>query len=204
MTVVPDFATNDELVDAVRLVKEERLQARTRDLPYRLAVLGTTTADLVEHAGGMLFDHVMAGWSVTVLLPPDADPKPLQILGTRMLDLRIALTMDLKPALASRRRYPWPHKVMIAGDLCHRNDQLREALVRSFETGDPHTMLWGRNHPAFDEDDTATVEHQLSNAARAFKRQALSATSVTTGVMPIESFVANKVHAKATPALHLA
>lgn len=205
MTVVPDFATTDQHVDAVRMLKQERHRARSRDLPYRLAVLGTTTKDLVEHAGGLLFDHIMAGWHVTVLVPSEADPRPLQILGTRILDVDTALAMDLEPALASRRRHPWPHKVAIAGDLYIRNTRLQEAVLQSFDHGDINTMLWGPQRPAVDKNAVTPVEHQLSNAARAFKRHALSATAATaTDVAPVESFLGNNIRTKAPPALHLA
>ncbi len=205
MTVVPAFATNDQLVDAVRLVKQERRRARSRDLPYRLAVLGTTTADLVEHAGGLLFDHIMAGWVVTVLVPSDADPRPLQILGTRILDVDTALKMDLEPSLRSRRHSPWPHKVVMSGDVCARNPLLHQGVLQSFDNGDTNTMLWGPRQPAVHADDATPVEHQLSNAARAFKAHALAATSAEdTEVSQVESFTGNKVRTKAPPALHLA
>ena len=204
MMVVPDFATTDQLVDAVRLVNQERLQARSRDLPYRLAVLGTDTADLVKHAGGLLFDHIMAGWCVTVLVPPEADPRPLQILGTRVFDLNTALAMDLMPALASRRRSPWPHKVVLAGDLCARDDRLHDAVRHSFDHGDTNTMLWGPQRHSVNDNDVVPVEHQLSRAARAFKSHALAATSATVAdVAPVEYFTGNTVRTSAPPALHL-
>lgn len=204
MTVVPDFATTDELVDAVRLVNQVRRKARNRDLPYRLAVLGNDPTDLVQHAGGLLFDHVMAGWNVTVLVPAEADPRPLRILGTRIIDLETALAMDLEPALASRRRSPWPHKVVLAGDLCAHNDRLHEAVLDSFDHGDTNTMLWGPHRPTVDDNDAIPVEHQLSRAARAFKSHALAATSgAAADVVPIESFVGNTSHTAAAPALHL-
>ena len=204
MMVVPDFATTDQLVDAVRLVNQERLQARSRDLPYRLAVLGTDTTDLVKHAGGLLFDHIMAGWCVTVLLPPEADPRPLQILGTRVFDLNTALAMDLVPALASRRHSPWPHKVVLAGDLCARDTRLHDAVRHSFDHGDTNTMLWGSQRPTVDDGDVMPVEHQLSRAAVAFKSHALAATAAGgADVAPAESFMGNTVHTAAPPALHL-
>ena len=202
--MVPDFATTDQLVDAVRLVNHERRQARSRDLPYRLAVLGTDTTDLVEHVGGLLFDHIMAGWHVTVLVPPDADSRPLHILGTQIIDLDTALALDLVPALASRRHSPWPHKVVLAGSLCSRDARLHESVVHSFDHGDTNTMVWGSQRPAADCNDFIPVEHQLSRAARAFKAHALAATPAAgVDVAPVECFMGNTVHTAESPALHL-
>jgi hypothetical protein len=205
MTVVPAFATTDELVDAVRLVNQARRKARNRDLPYRLAVLGNDPTDLVQRAGGLLFDHIMAGWDVTVLVPAEADPRPLRILGTRIIDLDTALAMDLLPALASRRHTPWPHKVVMSADLCVHKALLHDAVRRSFDRGDTSTLLWGPPPSLIDHGNITTTEHHLSCAARAFKAHALDAASAgTADPTDVESFVSNKVRAPAPPALHLA
>ncbi len=44
------------------------------NLRYRLDVLGVSAVDVVEAAGGWLYDRVMAGWEVTVLLAQGCDP----------------------------------------------------------------------------------------------------------------------------------
>ena len=56
-------------------------------LRYRLDVVAASAVDVVQSAGGWLYDRVMAGWEVTVLLPHGCDTRPLRILGVRALDL---------------------------------------------------------------------------------------------------------------------
>src|SRR4051812_15299958 len=72
-------------------------------LRYRLDVLGVSAVDVVEAAGGWLYDRAMAGWEVTALLAQGGhtrdirdigdsrDTRPLRILGVRALDLNSEL-----------------------------------------------------------------------------------------------------------------
>ena len=59
---------------------------------YRLDVVAANAADAVRFAGGWMYDRVMAGWDVTVLLADRSDERPLQILGVATSDLELALT----------------------------------------------------------------------------------------------------------------
>ena len=43
------------------------------DMRYRLDVIAASVLDVVEAAGGLLFDRRMAGWDVTVLVPEGED-----------------------------------------------------------------------------------------------------------------------------------
>jgi len=60
-------------------------------LRYRLDVVGGSAVDVVQSAGGWLYDRAMAGWEVTVLLPHCGDSRPLRILGVRVSDLQSEL-----------------------------------------------------------------------------------------------------------------
>ena len=70
--------------------------------------------DAVQAAGGWLYDRVMAGWEVTVLLPDGCDPRPLRILGgqrwisihvpTRSASQALAVSAELFTADARRSR----------------------------------------------------------------------------------------------------
>lgn len=66
---------------------QDRAETRrvAAELPssYWIDVHCTQVADIVQYAGGWLFDHVMAGWQVTVNVDANQDLKPLQILGIR-------------------------------------------------------------------------------------------------------------------------
>ena len=57
-------------------------------------LLAGSAVDVVRSAGGWLYDRVMAGWEVTVLLPHGRDTRPLRILGVRALDLESELEGD--------------------------------------------------------------------------------------------------------------
>ena len=55
---------------------------------YRLDVVAPSVLDAVRYAGGWIYDRVMAGWDVTVLVGGgDDDMRPLQILGAQTLNL---------------------------------------------------------------------------------------------------------------------
>ena len=49
----------------------------------------TTVAEAVRFAGGWLFDRVMAGWDVTVIVANRDDDRPLKILGATAVDLEV-------------------------------------------------------------------------------------------------------------------
>lgn len=165
--------------DAIRRVNGERRRAQTRHLRYRLAVLGPTTKAIIAHAGGLLFDRMMAGWSVTTLVADDSDPRPLEILGTRVLDLESALALDLRAALTSSDHTPWPHAVVVAAELYESDPRLREGIERALERGTTDIVMWGRSGVTSIDSRLTPLEHQLSNAARIFKAQALTAAAPT-------------------------
>ena len=70
-------------------------------LRYRLDVVAASAADVVQSAGGWLYDRVMAGWEVTALVPHGCDTRPLRILGVQASDA------DPRFALADRRARAW-------------------------------------------------------------------------------------------------
>ena len=135
---------------------------------YRLDVVAANAADAVRFAGGWMYDRVMAGWDVTVLLADRSDERPLQILGVA--------TSDLESALASWAERPHPQTVAVAADLFATDEGLTEVT------------LWGDDWPAELDDSVGPVAHRLSAAARAFKSQALTAAADTGSVTGIETF----------------
>ncbi len=48
---------------------------------YRVDVMADNVADVVECAGGWIFDHVMGGWAVNVVVRRPGDARPMEILG---------------------------------------------------------------------------------------------------------------------------
>lgn len=134
---------------------------------YRLDVVAADVADAVRFAGGWMYDRVMAGWDVTVLLANGQDARPLQILGVE--------TSDLESALALWGERPHPQTVAVAADLFASDDRVRRGVLDALEQGHTEVTLWGDTWPAELDDSVDPVAHRLSAAARAFKTQALTA-----------------------------
>ena len=102
---------------------------------YRLDVVAADVADVVRFAGGWMYDRVMAGWDVTVLLAEDADERPLQILGVD--------TADLDSALALWAERPHPQTVAVAADLFASDERVRRGVLGALEQGLTEVTLWG-------------------------------------------------------------
>jgi hypothetical protein len=153
---------------------------------YRLDVVAPSIVEVVRCAGGWLFDRVMAGWDVTVLVADDSDDRPLQILGAEVADLETALVSGLPG--------PHPHALAVAAELYGRDARVREGVQRALASGQTEVTLWGETWPA-ELDRVDSVEHRLSVAARAFKAQALAAACA-----PVERIEFTEMFRSGTPA----
>jgi len=142
---------------------------------YRLDVVAPTVLDAVRFAGGWVYDRVMAGWDVTVLIADDEDVRPLEILGA---DVR-----DLESVLESWEDRPHPQTVAVAGDLFAVDDRVREHVMNALDQGATEVTLWGEGLPPELDESVDSVQHRLSAAARAFKAQALAAANEAEGVV---------------------
>lgn len=147
---------------------------------YRLDVVAANAADAVRFAGGWMYDRVMAGWDVTVLLADRTNVRPLQILGVA--------TTDLESALALWAERPHPQTVAVAADLFASDERVRRGVLGALEQGLTEVTLWGDSWPADLDDSVGPVAHHLSAAARAFKSQALTAAADTGSVGATETF----------------
>lgn len=149
---------------------------------YRLDVVAPTVLDAVRFAGGWIYDRVMAGWDVTVLVGRDEDVRPLQVLGAR--------TLDLESVLESWQERPHPQTVAVAADLFGRDERVRRGVLGALDQGATEVTLWGATLPAELGSSVDSVEHRLSAAARAFKAQALAAApgGAEIAVSPTEVF----------------
>jgi hypothetical protein len=136
---------------------------------YRLDVVAPTVLDAVRFAGGWVYDRVMAGWDVTILVGDDGDVRPLEILGAEV--------RDLESVLASWEERPHPQTVAVAADLFDRDARVRQGVLEALEQGATEVTLWGEGLPAELDDSVDSVQHRLSSAARAFKAQALAAAN---------------------------
>ena len=133
---------------------------------YRLDVVAASVADVVSGAGGWVFDRVMAGWDVTVLIAGDEDARPIRILG--------ADTLHLETALAMWTERPHPHTLAVSADLLSNDARIRAGVLQALEHGTTEVTLWGDKWPPELARSVDPVQHLLSAAARAFKAQALA------------------------------
>ncbi|GAA4983899.1 hypothetical protein GCM10023205_62270 [Yinghuangia aomiensis] len=144
-------------------------------LRHRLVLAAPTVGDVVQAAGGLIFDRMIAGWHVLVLVAEPGDQRPLQVLG--------AVALDLESALASPLRGPRPHAIAVAADLYHAHRQIRDRLHVTADGSPAEVRLWGHGDPGSRSDRTAS-RYRPSAAARAFKTQALMAASQPPGLAP--------------------
>ncbi len=134
---------------------------------YRLDVVAPTVTDAVKYAGGWIYDRVMAGWDVTVLVGGDEDVRPLNVLGAR--------TIDLESVLAAWRERPHPQTIAVAAEMFERDPRVLRHVRTALDQGATEVTLWGERMPAELDGSVDSVEHRLSAAARAFKTKALTA-----------------------------
>jgi hypothetical protein len=156
---------------------------------YRLDIVAPSIIEVVRCAGGWVFDRVMAGWDVTVLVADSSDDRPLQILGAETADLETALVSGLAGLTGPR-----PHALAVAADLYGRDARVRQGVRDALESGQTEVTLWGDTWPA-ELDRVDSVEHRLSVAARAFKAQALAAASA-----PVDRIAFTETFRSGTPA----
>lgn len=149
---------------------------------YRLDVVAPTVLDAVRCAGGWVYDRVMAGWDVTVLVANGDDVRPLKILG--------ADTLDLESVLEDWEDRPHPQTVAVAADLFDRDPRVLQHVRNALDQGATEVTLWGERLPAELDSSVDSAQHQLSAAARAFKAKALAAANDPGGgsVEHIETF----------------
>ena len=146
---------------------------------YRLDVIAADVDDVVQSAGGWLFDRAMAGWDVNLHLADPSDIRPLRILGIRTCPLD---TVD------SVMKTPGTQAIAVAARVCNTDAHVRENVVKALQRGLTEVTLWGDTWPP-DFHGAQAVQHPLSWAARAFKTQALAAAALPAGsVDPTEAF----------------
>jgi hypothetical protein len=156
--------------------RERRPRGRSYDVTislfrYQLNVIAASVADVVQSAGGWLFDRRMAGWDVNILLSGQDDPRALRILG--------ATTVDLRTGLASFLRGPDRAAALaVAADLLAIDESIQEEVLEAVRSGLTEVALWGDARPANVGGQVDSTEYRLSAAARVFKGHAMSAAGL--------------------------
>lgn len=137
---------------------------------YRLNVVAPNVDDAVRAAGGWMFDRVMAGWDVRVMVAEGGDFRPLRIIGAEIADLETELVRG--PAGTH------PNALAVAAELYGRDGRIREGVRQALEHGGTEVTLWGDFWPSELDRSVGSVQHRLTVAARAFKAQALTAAGI--------------------------
>lgn len=142
-------------------------RANGAGLRYRLDVVAASAVDVVQSAGGWLYDRAMAGWEVTVLLPPGSDTRSLRILGVAAADLESSLAgLTAGSSLA------------VSAEAFAADARVRDAVLESLDGRLTEVALWGEGWPLGVDRATTRAQHLLSGAARMFKGYALAAAGI--------------------------
>lgn len=152
--------------------RARRTSADGEVLRHRLDVFAARPHDVVQTAGGWLFDRVMAGWQVNVMLPGDGrgegGDRSLRILGVQVLDLEF----ELDPSA------PLSQSLAVSGEAFVAHECLREKMRKAMGNRLVEVALWGQGWPLGIDRALVRTEYRLSAAARAFKGQALRAAGI--------------------------
>lgn len=177
--VTPTFDTSSHLDQSA--TRRPRWDAES--LRYRLDVVATTASDVVHAAGGWLYDRVMAGWEVTVLLPDARDSRPLRILGVQ--------AVDLQTSYPGARAKGDCQSLAVSAEAFAAHDCVRELVREALGQRTAEVALWGEGWPLGVNRGMARMEHVLSVAALAFKAQALIAAGIPyPSIGPTEAMLA--------------
>ena len=163
--VTPIFSISESYrVDSPRAPRAEG-----ECLRYRLDVVAGSVVDVVQSAGGWLYDRVMAGWEVTVLLTQSCDTRPLRILGAR--------ASDFESAIGSTGQ-----SLAVSAEAFNADARVRDKVLKSLDNRLVEVALWGQAQqgwPLGVNRATNRAQHVLSIAARTFKGHALAAAGIS-------------------------
>ena len=153
-------------------------------LRYRLNVVAVSAADVVQSAGGWLYDRVMAGWEVSVLLPHSCDTRSLRILGVQALDA------DWELAAQLTLTGPTSQSLAVSAEAFTADARVRDKVLKSLGNRLTEVALWGDGWPLGVDRATTRAQHVLSAAARRFKSHALAAAGISCdSVEPAETLL---------------
>ncbi len=136
----------------------------------RLDVVGASPVDVVCSAGGWLYDRARAGWEVNVLLPRHSDTRALRILGAHAVDLDSQIPVGGSECAA--------RGLAVSAKIFASDERIRQEVLKALDCWMTEVTLWDDGWPLAIGHRTATVQHVLTGAARAFKRHAMTAVGI--------------------------
>lgn len=141
-------------------------------------MLATDTADAVAAAGGLIYDSISTGWQVDVCLEHNDQSRALTILGSRGHDLPKAADYQAQ----------WPDVVFVGAALLERRHHIRRLVTSLTRHQRSDVAVWGVDVLPPQLGFSSCLDYRLSNAARAFKRQAMVAAGMADGEPDVETF----------------
>jgi len=152
-------------------------------LRYRLDVVAANPVDVVQSAGGWLYDRMMAGWEGTVLLPDGFDTRPLRILGVRTSDLQAELAPEFISVATSQ-------SLAVSAEAFSSDARVRDRVLDAMDRPSTEVALWGDGWPLRINRGMTRAQHVLSSGARVFKGYALAAAGISCDVVdPTETLL---------------
>src|SRR5262245_1855902 len=122
---------------------------------YRVDVVATTVSDVVRCAGGWIFDRVMQGWAVNVLITQPCDTRALAILGATVNGPPVGCSDFLVPQVVSvTDNNPSDgdlveHRLSAAARCFKAHALIAVDLPPLFDT---HESFWVAGHPGKSKD----------------------------------------------------
>jgi hypothetical protein len=156
---------------ASRIPTERRTQRPLGSSPfeerYRLVAFSPSVHEMVEAAGGLLFDRAAAGWEVVVFVDAETGYRPLEVLGVSIVKSFDLVTRDVAIPSAD---------MVVASAVLHDDLRVRRFVVEASRcSGD--VAVWGGSWARPPHELPNILEYALSAAARAYKYQALLAAN---------------------------
>jgi len=174
------MATRSVIADDKTAAGTDRATA-SRVLRYQLNVFAASAQDVVQSAGGWLFDRARAGWDVNVMVADGGDPRPLTILGATALDLNEGF-------LSMVRNSSRVGALAVSAELLSSDAVVRDEVLHVLKRGLTEVTVWGAQWPVELGRQADAVHHRVSSAARAFKSHALAAADASAAaVTPSET-----------------
>jgi hypothetical protein len=134
---------------------------------YRLVAFSPSVEEIVEAAGGLLFDRAVTGWEVVVFVDAETGYLPLEVLGVSAVKPLALMTRDAA--------IPSADIVVVSADL-HDDLRVRRYVAKAVRrAGD--VVAWGGSWHRRPNEAPGIVEYAASAAACAYKHQALLAAN---------------------------
>jgi hypothetical protein len=147
-------------------------------IAYRLVAIAPTVRDVVEAAGGWVFDRAKCGWKVeTFIVDPitSADAVSLKILGVERVAPLTASSLEVVHRAAA---------LAICGGMLEGATMLSKRVQALLQHSATEVVVWG-SAPAWLLQQSEEVRHAPFGAAsRAFKARALMAAGFAVAISP--------------------